>query len=388
MVALDSVARRGSGHTPSQKHSEYWDGGVKWVSLADSSALDSGYIQDTVKKISAQGLAKSSAVLHPKGTVIVSRDAGVGKSAILGDAMAVSQHFIAWVCDENRLCPEYLYQWLQSHQKVFERMAVGSTIKTIGLSYFKRLKIPLPDRQTQTEISKVLFAWDFAIEKTKRLIAANQGMHAHELMLATSLGDRGSRFRFGDLFTPSKTKIKEDTEVEVLSVTRAGVIRQSDYFNKSVTSEDRTGYLLVRRGQLVMSGLNFWMGAIDFQNVCDAGIVSPAYKVFDLNSELVDADYMRFYVRSGAMRRVLLAASVQGASIVRRNLDIEALEESIVRLPSLAEQRVFAMRLAIAARQIENLQACLELICIQKRGLMKKLLTGQWRINAAKEQAA
>lgn len=92
---LDHVAKRGSGHTPSKDFPEYWNGGIKWVSLADSSQLDQGLIAKTDKEISETGIRKSSAVLHPAGTVVLSRDAGVGKSAVLGEAMAVSQHFIA-----------------------------------------------------------------------------------------------------------------------------------------------------------------------------------------------------------------------------------------------------------------------------------------------------
>ena len=82
-VLLDKVAKRGSGHTPDKKYPEYWNGEIKWVSLADSSALDELYIEDTSAKITPQGIANSSAVLHPAGTVILSRDAGVGKSAIM-----------------------------------------------------------------------------------------------------------------------------------------------------------------------------------------------------------------------------------------------------------------------------------------------------------------
>ena len=113
-VLLDSVAIRKSGHTPNKAHSEFWNGGIKWVSLADSSKLDDRYINTTDKQISALGIKNSSAVLLPAGTVILSRDAGVGKSAILAEEMAVSQHFMAWICDERKTHNLFLYYWLQS----------------------------------------------------------------------------------------------------------------------------------------------------------------------------------------------------------------------------------------------------------------------------------
>ena len=56
---LDSVTKRGSGHTPDKQHPEYWNGGIKWVSLADSHRLDAGAISETDKEISELGVAKS-----------------------------------------------------------------------------------------------------------------------------------------------------------------------------------------------------------------------------------------------------------------------------------------------------------------------------------------
>ncbi|MEN9395881.1 MAG: hypothetical protein RLZ81_411 [Pseudomonadota bacterium] len=98
---LDKLAHRGSGHTPNKDHPEYWNGGIKWVSLADSNKLDQLYISDTELEISHKGIVNSSAVLHPAGIVVLSRDAGVGKSAITTEPMAVSQHFMCWKCDQK-----------------------------------------------------------------------------------------------------------------------------------------------------------------------------------------------------------------------------------------------------------------------------------------------
>jgi type I restriction enzyme S subunit len=156
---LDSVAKRGSGHTPDKKRPEYWDGGIKWVSLKDSDRLDRVYIDETTAKITSEGIANSSAVEHPAGTVVLSRDAGVGKSAITTDVMAVSQHFMAWRCGP-RLHNHFLYYWLQLRKPEFERIAIGNTIKTIGLPYFKSLPVPLPPMEEQRQIADTLLSED------------------------------------------------------------------------------------------------------------------------------------------------------------------------------------------------------------------------------------
>ncbi len=168
-VLLDKIAKRGSGHTPNKKHSEYWNGDIKWISLADSSALDRLYIDDTFAKITPEGIENSSAIIHPAGTVVLSRDAGIGKSAIMRFEMAVSQHFMAWCCG-SELSNYFLYYWLQSAKPMFEQIADGTTIKTIGLAYFKDLRIPLPSLPEQRSIATALSDMDELLGGLDRLI--------------------------------------------------------------------------------------------------------------------------------------------------------------------------------------------------------------------------
>lgn len=174
VLRLDKVAARGSGHTPSKDVPSYWNGGMKWVSLADSHRLDQIYIHETDKEISALGIANSSAVLHPEGTVILSRDAGIGKSAILGCDMAVSQHFMAWRCEE-KMSNIFLYYYLQREKPKFEAIAMGSTIKTIGLPFFKSYEVAVPPRREQDcaadmlmETDHNLAAYDAELEKLRQ----------------------------------------------------------------------------------------------------------------------------------------------------------------------------------------------------------------------------
>jgi len=166
---LDKEAIRVTGHTPDKKHPEYWNGNVKWVSLTDSSSLDHVYISDTCKYISNLGIANSSATPHPPGTVILTRDAGVGKSAILADTMAVSQHFVGWICGPL-LDPLYLYYWLQRRKRMFERIAVGSTIKTIGMPFFKKLKISLIPIERQKQIAKIINQCDIVLQNLDQVV--------------------------------------------------------------------------------------------------------------------------------------------------------------------------------------------------------------------------
>lgn len=174
---LDDLAQRGSGHTPNKGNPEYYNGGIKWVSLADSRRLDRGLISETEIEISEQGIENSSAVLHPEGSVILSRDAGVGKSAVLACQMAVSQHFIVWTCDPCKLSNWFLYHLLQKIKPLFERIATGSTIKTIGLPFFSGMRVTVPSLQEQKRIAACLSSLDALVAAQSRKL---DGLRAHK----------------------------------------------------------------------------------------------------------------------------------------------------------------------------------------------------------------
>ncbi len=167
---LDNHTKRGSGHTPNKKIREYYEGSIVWVSLADSDKLDRGKIDSSQITISMKGIANSSAVLHPKGVVLMSRDAGIGKSGVAGCQLCVSQHFITWDCNEKTIHNWFLYYWLQFKKKEFERIAIGSTIKTIGLPFFKKYNLVLPQFEEQKAIATALSDVDELIAKLEKLI--------------------------------------------------------------------------------------------------------------------------------------------------------------------------------------------------------------------------
>lgn len=169
---LVDLAERGSGHTPNKSHPEYYNGGIKWISPADSKRLDCGLISNTTIEVSEKGIQNSSAVLHPKGTVVISRDTGVGKSAVMSVPMAVSQHFITWTCKSNLLSNWFLYHLLQNSKALFERGATGSTIKTIGLQFFIDLVFHVPLLPEQLRIADCFNSLDaLIIAETQKLEA-------------------------------------------------------------------------------------------------------------------------------------------------------------------------------------------------------------------------
>ncbi|MBM2621058.1 restriction endonuclease subunit S [Actinoplanes sp. LDG1-06] len=160
-VPIRYLAKLGTGHTPSRQHPEYWqDCDIPWMTLADVWQLRDGtvdYVQQTNDMISKVGLANSAAVLHPEGTVILSRTASVGFSGIMGRDMATSQDFATWTCGP-RLHPKYLLYVLRAMAPDLRRIAAGSTHKTIYMPDIEELRSPVPRMEEQRRIADFLEA--------------------------------------------------------------------------------------------------------------------------------------------------------------------------------------------------------------------------------------
>lgn len=257
-----------------------------------------------------------------------------------------------------------------------------------GLSVEKlvRYKLTVPPLAEQRKIAEVLGVWDEAIEKQARLIeklalrkrALMQRLLSAKLRLP-GFSEPWQNVKFCELFTKSIKTAEPLKKYEVLSVTKEGIVAQKSYFNKDIASEDTSKYIVVERGDLAMSGLNFWMGSCHILTNFDEGIISPAYKVFKV-TEHNNIDFIRDFVRSSMFLQALQGCSVIGASIVRRNLDKEMLYEWTFKIPSLKEQTAIAEVLTAADREIELAKEKLERLRRQKRGLMQQLLTGKKRV--------
>ncbi len=175
---IKRVAKMESGHTPYRQNEEYWiDCNIPWVSLNDTKYLKNhDYISDTLHQISELGMANSSAHLLPTGAVIFTRDATIGLAAITTRPMAVSQHIIAWLCGPNML-PEYLLFTFYAMTQDLDRLTMGSTIKTIGMSEVYELVTPVPPIIEQEKIVKHVFYQKDAIDKIVAKIKESNRIH-------------------------------------------------------------------------------------------------------------------------------------------------------------------------------------------------------------------
>ena len=142
------VARMGTGHTPSRSVPEYWMGcDIPWLTTGDVHRFrhdEVDELDDAVLEISEIGIANSAAVVHPAGTVALSRTASAGFSIVMGVPMATSQDYATWT-PGPLLSSDFLLWCLRvMRADIMGRLAIGSTHKTIYFPDLMSIRIPLP----------------------------------------------------------------------------------------------------------------------------------------------------------------------------------------------------------------------------------------------------
>src|SRR5690606_19531046 len=125
------------------------------LSLHDTHALDAREVYATAQTVTQEGINNSSARILPKGTVVFSRTATVGKATILGRDMATSQDFACYICGPkvHNYYLVYLFRYMQTE---WRRYMAGSTHNTVYMPVFRSLRVPLPPRIEQEAIAEVL----------------------------------------------------------------------------------------------------------------------------------------------------------------------------------------------------------------------------------------
>ena len=96
-VKLGEICEIVTGSTPKSSNPNYWNGEFKWITPAEISD-DDFIVFDTQRKITKLGIEKTGLKSFPKGTVLLSSRAPIGKVAISGCEMYCNQGFKNFIC--------------------------------------------------------------------------------------------------------------------------------------------------------------------------------------------------------------------------------------------------------------------------------------------------
>lgn len=150
--------------------------------------------------------------------------------------------------------------------------------------------------------------------------------------------NNGISVLLGEILIERSERTKENNQHEVLSSTVKGIFPQREYFSKDIASENNVGYKIIRLHDVVLSPQNLWMGNINYNGKFDVGIVSPSYKIFSI-AEGFDKEYIAATLKTHRALYNYMLVSEQGASVVRRNLNMEEFEQLVFKIPSFDQQQ-------------------------------------------------
>lgn len=154
IVELGSIATVVSGSTPKTNKSEYWNGEYNWVTPAELRE-DSFVIYETERKISKKAVIDTGLKVLPKGTVLLSSRAPIGKVAIAGTEMYCNQGFKNLICSD-KINNKYLFWFLKGKANYLNYLGRGATFKEISKAIVEKIKTPLPPIEIQKQIAKTL----------------------------------------------------------------------------------------------------------------------------------------------------------------------------------------------------------------------------------------
>ena len=180
-----------SGSTPKTGIEEYWKGNLKWITPAEIEE-DTYIISDSERKITELAVKKTGLSSFPKGTVILSSRAPIGKVAIAGCEMYCNQGFKNLICSE-KINNKYLYWFLKRNTKYLNSLGRGATFKEISKTIVSEIEINLPEYRKQEKIANEL-------EKINKII----GCRKQEIKLFEDLVKARFVEMFGTLNNPSQ----------------------------------------------------------------------------------------------------------------------------------------------------------------------------------------
>lgn len=344
-------------------------------------------------------LLKSGDLLFGRRSLAIE---GAGKCSLvqnLSEPLTFESSIIRVTLDKEVLDPKYTYYYIESPFGRYQMYTFTRVVAVAGIagSDLKLYTLPIPPISEQKKIAEILSTWDEAIEQTRKLIDAKkrrkkalmQQLLTGKKRLTEYVTSKGRKsYRFFDLpedWECPQIRIigQERSErnagrdgLTVLSCSKhLGFVESSKYFGKQVFSADTSNYKIIRRSYFGYPSNHIEEGSIGLLLSHDIGIVSPIYTVFQCNDNVIP-EYLYAAFKTDTFRHIFAIST--NASVDRRG-SLRWREFSLIRvpLPSIKEQQAIVDVLNVAENEIVQIERKLKAFEKQKRGLMKKLLTGE-----------
>lgn len=277
-----------------------------------------------------------------------------------------------------------IMSYILNHQAKWKiaTIAQGKSIVHIQAKQLANICVKYPlSKVEQQKIAEFLSTIDTVIEKQKEIVSAweerkkgvMQKLFNQEVRFKA---DAGSEFPawekkpFGDVVSEFKVKTKVENEDILLSCAINGVFLNSELFGHQ-RGQSNIGYLKIKKGTLILSAQNLHLGNANVNLRFEHGIISPAYKTYDIVG--CSVEYMNQWVKWDLAKQFFYNATTVGASGCRRNVDWEMLYSQLFSVPCLEEQQKIADCLSSFDEVIEKQKATLAAWKELKKGLLQQM---------------
>lgn len=295
-----------------------------------------------------------------------------------GPEGVLNQHIYKVVPNAN-VDRYWLFLALKHVTGTIESQAHGfkSSLVHVHKDDITRQAIEVPRIEEQQKIAAILKTWDQAIDKCEQIVQILiERRNALSSRLLSEGRRKSSTIEFGDILKESRLAGSDGSSARKITVKLygKGAIEKSENYSGS----RNTRYYIRKKGQLIYSKLDFLNGAFaiipDFLDGFETTLDLPA---FDISSEVNPAWLIEYLTRPSYYTKQMSLARGQRKA---RRVSPEEFLNSKVRLPERKHQDKLARILSDADKEIILAKERQNALSHQKRGLMQKLLTGEWRV--------
>ena len=338
-----------AGGTPKSSIKEYYNGNIPFLSINDMTN-EGKYITYTEKSITEKGLKNSSAWLVPEKSLLYSMYASVGFVSINNIPLTTSQAIFNIIFKEQ-VSLEFMYYYLTFYKRYIHKYIETGTQGNLNAKLIKNFKIKIPSKEEQEKIANFLTCIDQKISFMEKKYTILENYYKSLIHQTYAFNQNKPKITFSnmnweeislnDILDEISIKSTENNQYPLLSSTVNGIFLQDEYFDRNVGSKDNTGYKIISKNEIVFSPQNLWMGNINVNDKFEKGIVSPSYKIFKTNKK-VKIGFLKHLLKTERMIYEYKLSSEQGASIVRRNLNMNLFLDIKIKIPSIEEQEKIA----------------------------------------------
>ena len=286
---------------------------------------------------------------------------------------------------EQKVFPDFLEEYLQSNisRRYFMRCAAGTSGSMVKItkSVVEKLIVNLPSLAEQKSIAEIANSNNEVIKKTEALIKAKE-CQFRWLQKNALDGD----FKSYDSHLCDYAAIMKQQKIEKVGDLKPLTVK---LHCKGIEANDRDMQItLSKKGRPYFQRFasEFLVGRQNFHNGgfgivperLNGFIASNAITTLDIDATKLDVKYL-FYFFSRKDYYLRIGHIMDGTG--QKELSDKQIMKLPVSIPSIEKQKEVVALLDTAQQEITLLKKLADQYRTQKRGLMQKLLSGQWRID-------